>query len=62
VNEITLKHIIAQQYAKIGETQQAIEYCDEVLSIKNIPPKILEDMSDRLERVKELKIELTAKN
>jgi tetratricopeptide (TPR) repeat protein len=62
VNEITLKHIIAQQYAKIGETQQAIEYCDEVLSIKNILPKILEDMSDRLERVKELKIELTAKN
>jgi len=61
-NEIILKHIIAQHYAKISDNQKAIEYCDEVLSIKNIPPKILEDMSDRLERVKELKIELTAKN
>jgi tetratricopeptide (TPR) repeat protein len=62
VNEITLKHIIAQQYAKIGDTQQAIKYCDEILSIKNIPPIVQEEMIDRLGRVKELKIELTSEN
>jgi len=62
INVITLKHIIAQQYAKIGYTQQAIKYCDEILSNKSIPPKFQEAMSDRLERVKEMKMELTAKN
>ena len=58
-NEITLKHIIAQQYAKLGETEKAINYCDEILSMKNIPKKTLEELSGRLERVKALKTELS---
>ena len=61
-NEITLKHIIAQLYAKLGNIDQANKYCDEVLLMKNIPPKILDDMSDRLERVRELKTELRVQN
>ncbi len=51
-NEITLKHIIAQQYAKLGDKEEAIKYCDEILSMKNIPKKTLDEMSERLERVK----------
>jgi tetratricopeptide (TPR) repeat protein len=58
-NEITLKHIIAQQYAKLGETEKAVNYCDEILSMKNIPQKTLEELSGRLERVKSLKTELS---
>ena len=58
-NEITLKHIIAQQYAKLGDTEKAIKYCDEILSMKNIPKKTLEELSGRLERVKALKAELS---
>ena len=61
-NEITLKHLIAQQYAKLGDKEKALKYCNEILSIKNIPPKTLDDLSDRLERVKSLKKDLSKKN
>jgi tetratricopeptide (TPR) repeat protein len=62
INEITLKHIIAQQYSRLGDKKEAIKYCDEILSMKNIPEKTLDDLNERLERVKELKKELTGKN
>ncbi len=61
-NEITLKHIIAQQYARLGDKEEAIIYCNEILSMKNIPEKTFNEMQERLERVKELKNELTGKN
>jgi tetratricopeptide (TPR) repeat protein len=61
VNEITLKHIIAQQYVKLGDKDKAIKYCDEILSMKNIPQKTLDQLSGRLERVKALKTELSKK-
>jgi tetratricopeptide (TPR) repeat protein len=61
-NEITLKHIIAQQYARLGDKEEAIKYCDEILSMKNIPKKTMVEMQERLERVNELKKELTGKN
>ncbi len=61
-NEIVLKHIIAQQYVKLGENERAIKYCDEILSIKNIPTEISDDLSERIERVKNLKKELTKIN
>lgn len=61
-NEITLKHLIAQQYAKLGDKEKAIQYCDEILSIKSTPKKTLDELSGRLERVKSLKKELTQKH
>jgi len=61
-NEITLKHIIAQQYAGIGDKEEAIIYCNEILSMKNIPEKTMSEMQERFERVKELKNELTGNN
>jgi tetratricopeptide (TPR) repeat protein len=61
INEITLKHIIAQQYEKLGDKLSAIKYCEEILSIKNIPPKAIEQLSGRLDRVKSLKNELSKK-
>jgi tetratricopeptide (TPR) repeat protein len=61
-NEITLKHLIAQQFAKLGDNRNALIYCDEILSMKNIPDNTLEEMSDRLQRVKELKKELSESN
>jgi tetratricopeptide (TPR) repeat protein len=60
-NEITLKHLIAQQYAKLGDKERALKYCDEILSIKNIPKKTLDELSGRLERVKSLKKDLSKK-
>jgi len=61
-NEITLKHIIAQQYVKLGNKENALKYCNDILSIKNIPEKTANELSERLERVKSLKIELTKEN
>jgi uncharacterized protein HemY len=61
-NEITLKHLIAQQYVKLGDKDKALKYCNEILSIKNIPPKTLDELSERLERVKSLKKDLSKKS
>lgn len=61
-NEITLKHIIAQQYVKLGDKVSAIKYCDEILSINIFPEKTAEALAERLERVKSLKLELTKVN
>ena len=57
-NEITLKHIIAQQYAKLGNKKNALKYCNEILSIKNLPEKTADELANRLERVKVLKTEI----
>jgi tetratricopeptide (TPR) repeat protein len=61
-NEITLKHIIAQQYVKLGDKKNALKYCNDILSIKNIPEKTADEIAERLERVKSLKKELTEEN
>ena len=61
-NEITLKHLIAQQYARLDNKEMAIKYCDEILSMKSVPQKTMEELSDRIQRVKELKEELLEKN
>jgi len=61
-NEITLKHLIAQQYVKLGDKDKALKYCNEILSVKNIPQKTLDELSERLERVKSLKKDISKKN
>ncbi len=61
INEVTLKHIIAQQYVKINNTAEALKICNEILTINNYSKFELEKISDRLERVKKLKQELTHK-
>ncbi len=57
-NEILIKHIIAQQYSKIGNTQKALVLCDEILAVKNIPDFILKKLGNRIERVRELREQL----
>jgi tetratricopeptide (TPR) repeat protein len=61
-NEITLKHIIAQQYSKMGEKREALRLCDEILAIQNLTEYVKEKLDDRLKRVRKLKKELTSKN
>jgi tetratricopeptide (TPR) repeat protein len=62
INEIVLKHIIAQQYVELGDARNAIKYCDQIISIENLPSKTESELSERLERVKSLKKELTKSN
>lgn len=54
INEITLKHIIAQQYYKIGKKSQAKKLCEEILSIKNFSDYEKERLESRLKRVRNL--------
>lgn len=61
-NEITLKHIIAQQYSKMGEKREALRICDEILATQNLTEDVKEKLDDRLKRVQKLKKELTSQN
>ena len=57
-NEILLKHLIAQQYNKLGEQSKALELCNEILSVKNLTEFENKKLEERLERVKKLQKEL----
>jgi len=59
INEIVLKHLIAQQYAKVGMKENALELCNDILDIKNLTNFELSKLENRLERVLKLKISLT---
>ncbi len=58
-NEIVLKHIIAQQYAKSGETEKALILCKEIFEIKNLSEPVKSKLGDRLNRVKEFQSSLS---
>lgn len=60
VNEITLKHIIAQQYVKLGEKEKAIKLCTEILDLNELTKFEKEKLDDRLKRVRTLYRELSS--
>lgn len=60
VNEITLKHIIAQQYVKVGDTQNALKLCLEILNYTDLTLFENEKLKDRLKRVRALRKELSS--
>lgn len=55
INEIILKHLIAQQYAKAGEKEKALILIDEILAISDLNDYEISMLEERLVRVKELK-------
>jgi hypothetical protein len=57
-NDILLKHLIAQQYEKIGEFQKSINLCDEILNVTNLGDYKVDYLKRRIERVKKLKARL----
>ena len=61
INEITLKHIIAQQYVKINKIDKALSICEDILSIKDLTPYELDKVGERIDRVRSLKEELKTK-
>ena len=61
-NEILLKHIIAQQYIKMGNNnEKVLQLCNEILNTQGLSDYVKDKLEDRLERVKELKKELSTK-
>lgn len=54
INEIVIKHKIAQQYYKLKNYSQALRYCNDILSIKKLSKYASEKLKSRLEKVKEL--------
>lgn len=57
-DEIVLKHLIAQEYNKLGDKQSAIKICNEILSTKITDENLYSRLKNRLNRVKKLKMEL----
>lgn len=60
INEVTLKHIIAQQYYKIGKKSEAKKLCEDILSIRNYTDYEKEKLEKRLKRVQALYRELNS--
>ena len=58
INEVTLKHIIAQQLVKVNKKADALKICDEILTIDGYSKYELDKLNKRLERVSSLKQEL----
>ncbi|MFO7448333.1 MAG: hypothetical protein R6W90_18380 [Ignavibacteriaceae bacterium] len=54
-NEILLKHLIAQCYYKLGESEKALVLCNDILSIQNLSGFVEEKLGNRLERVRTLR-------
>lgn len=61
INEITLKHIIAQQYVKTGKFGEALKLCDEILSVNNLNGFEHKKLDERIERVVQLRNQLKSK-
>ena len=57
-NEIVLKHLIAQQYEKMGEKKKALTLCNEIMTIKNLSEFVKNKLGDRLIRVRELRLKV----
>jgi hypothetical protein len=57
-NYILIKHIIAQQYYKLGDYGKALKLCNAILSVKNIPKYLEDKLEKRIERVKRFKKKL----
>jgi len=58
INEIITKHKIAIVYFEIGNKTEALKICKEILSDRNIPEASLKFLSERIQRIKEMKKEL----
>lgn len=58
INEVILKHLIAQQYFIIGEDERSLELCENILSITDFTDFEISRLEDRLERVNELRNKL----
>lgn len=58
INEITLKHIMAQQYVKLGENHKALKICKEIIDLNDLTKYEKEKLGDRLKRIQSLIKEL----
>lgn len=58
-NEIILKHLVAQLYARTGSKEKAVHLCDEILAIRGLDKNTHSRLKNRLKRVEELKLELS---
>ena len=59
-NEVVVKHIIAQQYYRLGKNDIALVLCNQILGIKDFTDYELSKLDDRLDRVNALKREISS--
>lgn len=58
--EIEIKHKLAQQYFLSGDKKKALQLCNEILNIKDIPSEVKEKLNDRLKKVIKLKEQVSS--
>ncbi|MBN2572729.1 MAG: hypothetical protein JXA68_11415 [Ignavibacteriales bacterium] len=56
--EIEIKHKIAKQYFELGNNEEALKLCNEILSIKGLKKDVKERLEDRLDEVEDLRDEI----
>ncbi len=61
LNNIIIKHKIAQNYYKIGRYDSALKVVNEIIAINSLTDYEKDKLSDRIERVKKMKVELLKK-
>lgn len=61
LNNIIIKHKIAQNYYKMGKNDLALKLVNEIIAINSLTDYEKERLSDRIERIKKMKIELLKK-
>lgn len=55
INEVLISHIIAQLYYKLGQKENALQMCNDILAIKDFSEYAADELDSRIERVKNLK-------
>jgi hypothetical protein len=58
INEIVIKHKLAQLYSEEGDEARALKLCNEILETQ-LPDSTEQKLSDRLNKVQSLKKELS---
>ena len=58
INEIVLKHKIAQDYERLGDTKKSLQLCKEILSIRKLTNHEKQILEDRLKKVITLRTKL----
>lgn len=59
LQEIILKHILAQLYLRIGDKNEALSICNDILSITNLSDRIKGILASRLALVKKMQFQLS---
>lgn len=60
-NQIVIMHKIAQLYRDLGQRDEALDLCNQIIQTKNLKPYVVKKLEDRMDRVYKLRKELSGR-